>query len=79
MSAANKRHHTSAHKHGIEIPKHYDDCIMIDAMNGNTLWHDATRQEMSNVFVAFPVLGDGEAIPTGCQRIDFHVACDAQM
>lgn len=60
IAAVNKHYHKWTHKFGIEVPKTYDDCIRIDRENGNTLWQDAIRKEMSNVRVAFQVLEDGQ-------------------
>ena len=67
VSAVTKRYHKRTHKYGLEVPKNYDDCIRIDNANGNTLWQDAIRQEMSKVLIAFRVLEDDEDIPPGYQ------------
>jgi hypothetical protein len=41
------------HKHGIEIPKNYDDCVQIDHQNGNILWQEAICLEIVKVWIAF--------------------------
>jgi hypothetical protein len=79
VSAVTKRYHKRTHKYGLEVPKNYDDCIRIDTANGNTLWQDAIRQEMSKVLIAFRVLEDDEDIPPGYQRIDCHMVYDIKM
>jgi hypothetical protein len=56
-------------KYGIEVLKSFDDCVCINQENGNTLWQDTIRQEMSTVRVAFPVLDDDEVIPLTYQVI----------
>ena len=34
------------HKHGIEVPRHYNDAVRLDKQNGDTLWADAVVKEM---------------------------------
>ena len=52
---------------------------MIDRENGNTLWKDAIRKEMTKVGVAFQVMsGDLEA-PPFLQEIRCHLVFDIEM
>ncbi len=79
IAAVNNRYHKRTHKFGLEVPKTYDDCIRIDRENGNTLWQDAIRKEMTKVQVAFQVLnGDSEPPPT-YQEIRCHLVFDIKM
>ncbi|KAI2490354.1 Reverse transcriptase (RNA-dependent DNA polymerase) [Fragilaria crotonensis] len=66
-------------KFGIEVPKTWDDCVRLDAENGNTLWQDAVRKEMSKVRVAFQVLDDGDSVPPTFQEIRCHLVFDVKM
>jgi hypothetical protein len=69
ISTMNRCYQKHAHKYGIEIPNSFDDCVRLDQENGNTLWQDTIRQEMSKVRIAFRTLDDDEAIPLTYQEI----------
>ena len=79
IAAVNKRYHERTHKFGIEIPKTYDDCIRIDRENGNTLWQDAIRKEMSKVRIAFEIMDDGIEAPPTFQEMRCHLVFDVKM
>ena len=46
----------TTHKYGIEIPTRVMHAIELDKRNGNTLWQDALKREMTNIGIAFEVL-----------------------
>jgi Reverse transcriptase (RNA-dependent DNA polymerase) len=79
IAAVNNRFRKRTHKFGIEVPKTWDDCVRIDAENGNTLWQDAVRKEMSKVRVAFQVMGDDDSPPPTYQEIRCHLVFDVKM
>ncbi|KAI2502052.1 Reverse transcriptase (RNA-dependent DNA polymerase) [Fragilaria crotonensis] len=79
IAAVNNRYHKRTHKFGIEIPKSFSDCVRIDNENGNTLWQDAVRKEMSKVQVAFQILEDGADPPPTYQEIRCHLVFDVKM
>ena len=80
IAAINDRYHKRrTHKFGIEVPKTFADCVRIDNENGNTLWQDAVRKEMSKVQVAFQVLEDGADAPPTFQDIRCHLIFDVKM
>jgi hypothetical protein len=79
LAAVNKCYHKRTHKFGIEVPKTYDDCVRLDRQNGNTLWQDAIREEMSKVKVTFQILNDGESIPPTFQEMRCHMVYDVKM
>jgi hypothetical protein len=63
---AQSRHQRVGYKFGIELPQNgvIADAMHIDKKNGNTLWMDALRKEMSAVMVAFDVQPEGtENVP----------------
>lgn len=64
-------------KFGIAIPKDYQEAVAFDRANGNTLWQDATKKEMSKVEVAFKFNEDG-SIPIGFQKITCHLIFDVK-
>jgi hypothetical protein len=63
IAAVTKRYHKRTHKFGIQVPKTWDEAVELDEGNGNTLWQDAIRKEMNNVYIAFKSLNVEEAIP----------------
>ena len=79
IAAVNSRYHKRTHKFGIEVPKNFDECVRIDKENGNTLWQDAVRKEMSKVRVAFQVMGDDDVPPPTFQEIRCHLIFDVKM
>lgn len=79
IAAVSSCYHKRTHKFGIEIPKTYEDCIRIDRANGNTLWQDAIRKEMTKVQVAFRVLTDNKHLPPTFQEIRCHLVLDVKM
>jgi hypothetical protein len=79
IAAVNSRYHKRTHKFGIEVPKTWDDCVRLDNENGNTLWQDAVRKEMSKVRIAFHVLDDDDSPPPTFQEIRCHLVFDVKM
>jgi hypothetical protein len=55
-ASVTKRYHKRNHKFGIEVPKSWDDCVILDKENYNTLWQYAVRKEKNNVRIAFKIL-----------------------
>ncbi len=64
-------------KFGIAIPKDYEEAVILDRANRNTMWQDATKKEMSKVEVAFHFNEDG-SIPIGFQKIACHLIYDVK-
>ena len=52
---------------------------MLDKSNGNTVWSDAIAKEMTNVRVAFKILGDNESIQRNHQFAKCHMIFDVKM
>ena len=67
------------HKYGIEIPTSIEHAKELDKKNGNTLWQDALKKEMSNVSVAFDILDHGVKPPPGWKRTSGHLVWDLKM
>jgi hypothetical protein len=63
----------------IEVAKSWDDCVRLDKVNGNTLWHDAVRKEMKNVRIVFKILNGEETAPPTYQEIHCHMIVDVKM
>ena len=79
VSAISSRVRKRSHKYGVEIPNSVEDAKRIDAKNGNTLWCDAINKEMSNVGIAFQILGPGEKAPPGWTKASGHLVFDVKM
>jgi hypothetical protein len=60
IDAATKRYNKRTHKFGIEVPKIWDECVILDMYNVNTIWKDAVRKEMKNIRVEFNSLNGDE-------------------
>ena len=69
----------ATHKYGIEIPTSVKHAEEIDKKNGNTLWQDAIRLEISNIGVAFDILERGENPPPGYSKSSGHMIYDVKM
>ena len=46
-------------KFGVRVPRSLAEAIKLDTENGNHLWRESYEKEMSNVGIAFRILGDG--------------------
>jgi len=79
IAAINCWYHKRNHKFGIKVPRDWDEAVVFDKENGNTLWQDAVRKEMKNVRIAFKVLDDGEVVPPCFQEINCHFIFDVKM
>ena len=85
---AKKKYWRTTHKYGVRIPKSVEEALQIDKENGNHLWGDAIRKEMSKVAAAFDPRHDldPEAIRsrrdlslTGYQEIRCHIVFDCKI
>ena len=67
-------------KFGIEVPLGVKHAMKLDMLNGNTLWLDAIKKELSqlNEFHTFKVLKEGEKPPSGYQQIPYHIVFDVK-
>ena len=65
-------------KFGIYIPENYEEAVIMDKQNGNTLWQDAKKKEMKNVEIAFKFLDDGTKMLIGFKKITCHLIFDVK-
>jgi Reverse transcriptase (RNA-dependent DNA polymerase) len=79
ISAVNNRHLKRTHKFGIELPQTVEEAHELDRRAGNTKWGDAITKEMTNVMIAFKLIGKGAPIPPGHQKIKCHIIFDVKM
>jgi hypothetical protein len=74
-----KRYQKRTHKFGIEVPKIWDDCMVLDTENGNIMCQGTVRKEMNNVCVVFEVMNGDKAIRPTYQEICCHIIFDVNM
>jgi hypothetical protein len=67
--AVNSRLWKTSHKYDIELPRSVQEALEIDQKNGNTFWADSLTKEMSNVCVAFEILGPNKGAAPGWQKL----------
>ena len=51
----------------------------MDTLNGNTLWENSRKLEMSNVGVVFEILKPGDKSPPGWKKASGHLIYDVKM
>jgi hypothetical protein len=68
------------YKFGIQVPKGTKNAIDLDKKNGNQLWKEAIKTELKQLtdYQTFIVLDSGEDIPTGYQKIPYHMVFDVK-
>jgi hypothetical protein len=68
------------YKFGIQVPKGIKNAIDLDKKNGNQLWREAIKTELKQLtdYQIFIVLDSGEDIPTGYQKIPYHMVFDVK-
>lgn len=64
---------------GIKVPNTIEEAIQLDEENGNDLWQKAINKELDKVRVAFQLLGEGENIPVGSKKINYHFIFEVKM
>ena len=80
ISKVKSKYWLRTHKFGIRIPKSVEEAKRLDQENGDSLWWEATCNEMRNVRPAFEVWEkDIEHIPPGYQQIRCHMILDVKM
>ena len=74
-----KRYLKKTHNFVIEVPKSVAQVYDLDEINCNTLWSDYISKEMKDVSPAFRKLKNGDILPIGYQRVNFHMIFDVKM
>jgi hypothetical protein len=65
---------------GTQVPKGIKDSIDLDKKNGNQLWQETIKTELKQItdYQRFIVIDSGEDIPTGYQKISYHMVVDVK-
>jgi hypothetical protein len=68
------------YKFGIQFPKGIKNATNLDKKNGNQLWQEAIKTDIKQLtdYQTFIVLDSGEDIPTGYQKIPYHMVFDVK-
>jgi hypothetical protein len=68
------------YKFGIQVPKGIKNEIELNKKNGNQLWQEGIKTELKQLtdYQTFIVLDSGEDIPTGYQKIPYHMVFDVK-
>jgi hypothetical protein len=77
--AVNSRLWKTSHNYGIELPRSVKEALEIDRKNGSTFWAASLTKEMSNVYVAFEMLGPNKPAPPGWHKASGHIIFDVKM
>jgi len=67
-------------KFGVQVPFNYNDAKKLDCENGNSLWMDATRLEMTQLdeYECFEDLGPNGKCPPDYKMIKLHLIYDCK-
>ena len=79
ISKVKSRIRKTTHKYGIEMATCVGHAYEINKGNGNTLWCDAIKKEMTNVGIAFEVLEEGEKAPVAWRKVSGHLVFDVKI
>jgi hypothetical protein len=68
------------YKFGIQVPKGIKNAIDLDKKTGNQLWQEVIKADLKQLtdYQTFIVLDSGEDIPTGHQKIPYHMVFDVK-
>jgi hypothetical protein len=68
------------YKFGIQVPKGIKNAIDLDKKHGNHLWQEAIKTELKQLtdYQTFIGLDSGEDIPTGYEKIPYHMVFDVK-
>jgi hypothetical protein len=68
------------YKFGIQVPKSIKNAIALDKKHGNQLCQEAIKTELKQLtdYQTFIVLDSGEDIPTGYQKLPYHIVFDVK-
>ena len=68
------------YKFGVQVPRNVKQAMQLDEQNGNTLWMDAMKLEISQLqnFQTFKSLGFGARTPAGFQKTILHWVFDVK-
>ncbi|MEM7375623.1 MAG: reverse transcriptase domain-containing protein, partial [Bacteroidota bacterium] len=67
-------------KFGVEVPRNPKHALELDKQNGNTLWDESIKLELSQImgYNVFKVLEDKDPTPEGYKRIPYHIIHDVK-
>ena len=79
ISKVVSRSKKKTHKYGIEVPRDMRHALELDKQNGNTLWAEAIRKEMSKARVAFDVKEKDTWVEPAREYLECYTKFDVKM
>ena len=79
ISKVKSKYWQRTHKYGVRVPKNWKEAKEIDSENGDTKWHDAVIQEMTNNRVAFQTYDGDPHELIGYEEITAHLIFDVKL
>ena len=79
ISKVVSRSKKKTHKYGIEVPRDMRHAMELDKQNGNTLWAEAIRKEMSEARVAFDVKEKNTRVEPAREYLECYTIFDVKM
>jgi hypothetical protein len=68
-----------SYKFRIWVPDRVNEAFEIDKANGNTLWMNAIKKEMDEVWIAFDLKEKGDNLPGGYKKIQLWMIFNVKM
>ena len=78
--AAQTKRHGTKYKHGVKVPKNYNEAVKFDQENESSLWQDAVKREMGQImdFKTFkPLLKESKPLK-GHTYVPVHLCFDVK-
>ncbi len=79
IAAVKARARKTTHKFGIEIPRNLAHAIRLDRENGNHLWEDAWRKEMTEIGKGIQIVGSKSNVPEEYTPASGHLIWTCKM
>ena len=78
--AAQAKKHGTRYKHGVKVPKNYNEAVKFDQENESFLWQDAVKREMGQImdFKTFKPLPKRSKPPKGHTYVPVHLCFDVK-
>ena len=78
--AAQAKKHGTKYKHGVKVPRNFNEAVKFDQENRNSLWQDAVKREMGQMmdFKTFKLLPKGSKPPSGPTYVPVHLCFDVK-
>ena len=78
--AAQAKKHGIKYKHGVKVPRNFNEAVKFDQENRNLLWQDAVKREMGQIMDSrtFKPLPKGSKPPAGHTYVPVYLCFDVK-